>query len=350
MALDVCIKKSFGEFVLDVAFESSGGCMGILGASGCGKSMTLKCIAGIEQPDWGKIVLNGRTLFDSEKGISLRPQERKVGYLFQDYALFPTMTVGDNIQIGMRGTKEEKSLRLSKELERFQLQGLEKRYPAQLSGGQQQRAALARMLVCDPDILLLDEPFSALDGYLKDAVRMELQELIKDYRKDTLLVTHNRDEIYQFCDAMTILAQGKMILSGNTREVFKNPRKVEAARLTGCKNISKARKAGERQLEAMDWNITLNTCEPVTEEVAYVGIRAHHLTPCWKAGEENSMRIKAAGYAEAPFKKQYLFVNAEQESSRIWWLVNQSSITQEYNLKIPPYMIFPKESLLLLTS
>ena len=142
--------------------------MALLGASGCGKSVTLKCIAGIMTPDRGHIILDGETLFDSEKHINLPPQKRRVGYLFQQYALFPNMTVLQNIRCGIRsGSRAEKRRRAEKKLRRFRLEGLEKKYPTQLSGGQQQRTALARILASEPRAILLDEPFSALDGFLK---------------------------------------------------------------------------------------------------------------------------------------------------------------------------------------
>jgi len=165
MSLKVNIKKRLGNFNLDVAFETERGVFAILGASGCGKSMTLKCIAGIETPDEGRIELNGRILYDSAKKINLTPQKRRVGYMFQDYALFPNMTVEQNIKAGMGKHPEEEKVRSY--INRFRLEGMEKHYPAQLSGGQKQRVAMARMIASEPDILLLDEPFSALDSYLK---------------------------------------------------------------------------------------------------------------------------------------------------------------------------------------
>ena len=145
MAVSVDIEKKLHGFTLKVKLESDGSPMGILGASGSGKSMTLRCIAGIQTPDSGRIVVNDKVLFDSEKKINLKPQERKVGYLFQNYALFPTMTVEKNIACGYRGDKKHLKAKVADYIERYQLNGLEKRYPGQLSGGQQQRVALARI-------------------------------------------------------------------------------------------------------------------------------------------------------------------------------------------------------------
>ena len=165
--LKVNIKKELKEFDLDITFELKNGCLGILGPSGCGKSMTLKSIAGIVNPDTGFISLNTdeeTIFFDSNKKINLKPQIRNVGYLFQNYALFPNMTVEENIASGL---SNDDGKTVSEMIKRFHLDGLEKRYPRQLSGGQQQRVALARILAYNPDVILLDEPFSAMDTFLK---------------------------------------------------------------------------------------------------------------------------------------------------------------------------------------
>ncbi|MFR5131354.1 MAG: sulfate/molybdate ABC transporter ATP-binding protein [Terrisporobacter sp.] len=168
MSLILDIEKDFGSFYLKANIKQEKGVLGFLGESGCGKSMTLKCIAGIVKPDRGRIVLNGRVLFDSEKKINLPPQERRVGYLFQNYALFPHMTTKENIEIGLSNlSKDEKDKVVKEHLTKMKLEGFENRYPHQLSGGQQQRIAFARALACNPEILLLDEPFSALDNHLK---------------------------------------------------------------------------------------------------------------------------------------------------------------------------------------
>lgn len=350
MALQVQIKKDFGSFKLDVGFEMDGGCTGILGASGCGKSMTLKCIAGIQKPDDGKIVLNGRILFDSEKKINLPVQERNVGYLFQNYALFPTMTVEQNLAVVMRERKDEKRAKIAEQIQRFQLEGLEKRYPSQLSGGQQQRVALARMLLHRPDIIMLDEPFSALDGFLKDTLQLDMLELIREYQKDVLMVSHSRDEIFKFCDRMVLIADGNNILEGKTEDVFTNPRKMEAARLTGCKNISPIEKLGDYELYATAWGIRLHTEERIAEDVRYVGIRGHHMYPAWEDEEDNTMKITGAGYTETPFEKQYLLRNADmEEGERIWWMQKKESFSAGGQEELPPYMVFPKKRLMLLS-
>ena len=215
--LKVDIQKKLKEFDLDVDFELKKGCLGILGPSGCGKSMTLKSIAGIENPDEGIVSLtaDGETIyFDSSKKINLKPQKRNVGYLFQNYALFPNMTVEENIAVGLGGGNEE---RVSEMIKRFHLDGLGKRYPRQLSGGQQQRVALARILAYGPDVILLDEPFSAMDTFLKEQLRIELVNLLRNFDGLSILVTHDRDEAFQFCDELLVLDEGKIIARGETQ-------------------------------------------------------------------------------------------------------------------------------------
>jgi molybdate transport system ATP-binding protein len=349
MALQVNIRKKFTGFELNVEFETDGGCMGILGASGCGKSMTLKCVAGIEKPDHGRIVLNGKVLFDSEKGINLPARERRVGYLFQNYALFPTMTVEENLAIVLPGKKKDKLSLVAEQLGRFQLEGLEKRYPSQLSGGQQQRVALARMLLYSPDIIMLDEPFSALDGFLKDTLQMEMLELIRDYAGDVLMVSHSRDEIYKFCDRMILLSDGKTILKGSTKDIFRRPERMEAAKLTGCKNISSIEKISDYELYACDWKIKLKTEEKIGDSIRYVGIRGHNLIPVLGMEEENVMGIELAGFADTPFQRQYLFQNADDKtSSKIWWIQDKTDFEDGMLKNIPSFIRFPKEDLLLL--
>ena len=163
MNLVVNIEKRLRDFTLRANFTLTDTTLALLGASGSGKSMTLKCIAGLETPDRGQIVLNGRTLYDSSAGVNLPPQERSVGYLFQNYALFPNMTVRENIIFALDGSREEKERILAENVARFSLEGLEDARPSALSGGQQQRVAFARILARGADVLLLDEPTDHLD-------------------------------------------------------------------------------------------------------------------------------------------------------------------------------------------
>ena len=233
--IELDIHKRWGAFSLDVQLRHQGGILGLLGASGCGKSKTLQCIAGIERPDAGKIVVGTRTFFDSERQVNVPVPQRRVGYLFQHYALFPNMTVEENIRCGVRtaSPKGEARQQVRDMMERLRLTGLERQKPAELSGGQQQRVALARILVNEPDILLLDEPFSALDSYLKEKVMTELKDLLQQFPKDVVLVTHSRDEAYQLCQAIAVLDDGCVSACAPTKELFADPKSRVAAVLTG---------------------------------------------------------------------------------------------------------------------
>ena len=276
MSLYVDIEKRLGGFHLRVKVETDGEVLALLGASGCGKSMTLKCIAGVETPDRGKIVLNGRTLFDSEKKINLPPQKRRVGYLFQQYALFPNMTAAQNITCALRHLPHgEKSARLAELVKTFRLEGLEHLRPAQLSGGQQQRVALARIFASRPEALLLDEPFSALDSYLRWQLELSLMDTLQSYAGDVLFVSHSRDEVYRLCQSVCVLSGGLAEAKMPVRDLMDAPATRAAALLSGCKNVSRARRAGEYAVECLDWGVTLRTAQQVGEDVTFAGYRAH---------------------------------------------------------------------------
>ncbi len=320
MSLSVHIRKKAGDFRLSVDFEHEKGVTGILGASGCGKSMTLKCIAGIIKPDEGRIVLNGRVLFDSEKGINLKPQERNVGYLFQNYALFPNMTVEQNVLCGLSKVKSKqiKYEKLEHMLEVMELSEYRKQLPHQLSGGQQQRTALARILVSEPELLLLDEPFSALDAYLREQLQTQVHRILSDFGKDALLVSHNRDEVYYLCDQTAIMHQGSFLNHGRTKMVFSDPKSKAAAVLTGCKNIADAYKTGEYQVFVPDWGIHLQTKQPVGDKLCAVGLRAHYFNP---KARENIFPVVYAGERDDPFEVRLMFRYAGQKKGTpdIWW-------------------------------
>ena len=246
MSLIVDIEKKLGSFTLRSKFETDKGTMALLGASGCGKSVTLKCIAGIMTPDKGRIILDGETLFDSQKHIDLTPQQRRVGYLFQQYALFPNMTVIQNIQCGIRtGSRSEKQRRAAEQLRRFQLEGLEKKYPAQLSGGQQQRVALARILASEPRAILLDEPLSALDSFLKWNLELELSDLLSDFGGPILWVSHDLGECYRNCRTVCVIEDGTSSPVTDMEALIRHPATQSAARLTGCRNFLPAHRCGD---------------------------------------------------------------------------------------------------------
>lgn len=213
MGLDVKITKKLKEFTLESELHVEDGCTGLMGPSGSGKSITLKCIAGVETADSGRIVLDGKVLYDSEKKINLPPQKRKIGYLFQGYAMFPNMTIEENIKAGLKAKKlpkdeiNEKTMEMMK---RFHIEELAKRYPRQISGGQKQRAALARMLVCEPEVILMDEPFSALDEDLRDQMQDELARMLEKLNKPAILVSHSSKEVEILCDKKYRIKRGAM--------------------------------------------------------------------------------------------------------------------------------------------
>ena len=340
--LKVNIQKKLKEFDLNVDFELKKGCLGILGPSGCGKSMTLKSVAGIVNPDNGVISLttndiNGKTVFDSEAKINLKPQKRNVGYLFQNYALFPNMTVEENVAIGLPKDYDEK--RLTDMIKRFRLEGLEKRYPRELSGGQQQRVALARILAYSPDVILLDEPFSAMDTFLKEQLRIELSNILKDFDGFSILVTHNRDEVFQFCDELLILDKGKIIAKGTTHDVFENPKKVQVARLTGCKNISKVEIIDDYHIKSLEWGITFEVAEKISQDITHIGIRAHDFLPAEK-DDINSFDTINATKLEIPFEWQITLANG------LWWKLDKK--IHDHEFVIPDYLkVDPKNIILL---
>ena len=236
--LHVDIEKTLGSFHLRAKFDAERETLALLGASGCGKSMTLKCIAGIEKPDRGTITLDGRVLFDSKTHINLTPQQRRVGYLFQQYALFPNMTAAQNILCGIRtGSRAEKKKTLAALLRTFRLEGLEKKLPSQLSGGQQQRVALARILASEPQAILLDEPFSALDSYLKWELELELSELLGAFDGPILWVSHDLGECCRNCARVCVMEDGRTGELQPMQTLLDTPASVSAARLTGCKNF-----------------------------------------------------------------------------------------------------------------
>lgn len=209
--LEVQIYKKLAEFDLDASFQVDDNILGLMGASGSGKSMTLKCIAGIETPDQGRIVLNNRVLFDSEKKINVPIQKRNVGYMFQSYALFPNMNVYENISVGLRARKvKDVDIVVQKVMQQFRVFELASRYPKQLSGGQRQRVALARLMAYEPDVLLLDEPFSALDEDLKKDLLQELKSELQ-ISKPVIFVSHDKEEVNELCDLKYKIKQGEII-------------------------------------------------------------------------------------------------------------------------------------------
>ncbi|HVB55024.1 MAG TPA: sulfate/molybdate ABC transporter ATP-binding protein [Candidatus Acidoferrales bacterium] len=308
MALEVQLEKKLPDFTLDVSFVAGDGPLSILGPSGAGKTMLLRCIAGLERPDRGRIVLNGRVLLDGKNHIQISARERRVGMLFQHYALFPHRTLGDNIAFGIRHLpREEQSRRVAMLLARTHITGLEHRYPREVSGGEQQRAALARALAIEPQALLLDEPLSALDTHLRSQMEAQLQETFAAYSRPALLVTHNIEEAYRLSDQLLVLSRGRVAAMGAKERIFRCPPSLDVARLTGCKNFSRARVVSENTVEALDWRCQLRVAQAQPKgAAAYVGIRAHHIdfveSSAAGAQNENVFPCWLVRSSETPFR------------------------------------------------
>ena len=343
MSIQVDIKKKLGSFTLDVSLEAGNEALALLGASGCGKSLTLRCIAGIDTPDEGRIVVDGQVFFDSEKKIDLSPRQRRVGLLFQNYALFPNMTVEQNIAAGLR-EKENKAEKVAAYIRRFRLEELERRLPGQLSGGQQQRVALARMLISSPRVLMLDEPFSALDSHLRWEMEREVMGIIEDFPGTTLLVSHNRAEAYRICDQIAIYGSGTIDIQDEKWALFQDPRTYTAAQLTGCKNISPVIPSNGGQYEAADWGVCLSVPEG-SRAAKFLGIRAHDLCPATGPGE-NTFPYEVVKAIEDTFSMILLIRPAGSNCPGLLrW-----ELSREAYAALPPggLVQIPKEKLLLL--
>jgi molybdate transport system permease protein len=307
MALEIQVEKKLPEFTLDVSFTAGDAPLSILGPSGAGKTMLLRCIAGLERAQRGRIALGGRVLLDTERRVQVPARDRRVGMLFQHFALFPHRTVGENVAFGLQNLpSKEKERRVTALLERTHISGLERRYPRELSGGEQQRAALARALAIEPEALLLDEPLSALDTHLRSQMETQLQETFAAYRRPALLVTHNIEEAYRLSEQMLVLSRGRVAAFGAKEEIFRRPPSLEVARLTGCKNFSRARAISGSIVEALDWGCQLRLAHAPAGPVAHVGIRAHQVdfVEAGAAGgqQENIFPCWLVRSSETPFR------------------------------------------------
>lgn len=310
MSLDMKIKKHLGNFTLDMELSAENDVLALLGASGCGKSMTLRCIAGIETPDEGYIRVNGRTLFSSDQKINLSPQQRHVGLLFQNYALFPNMSVEQNIIMGMNGfklTKSEKKELCGQMLSRFYLEGLQKHKPSQLSGGQQQRVALARIMVSKPGILMLDEPFSALDSFLRWELEQELMRVLEDFEGTTLIVSHNRDEVYRISDNIAVVSNGRVDSFGDKKQIFTNPDTYQSALLTGCRNFSRVEYIDDSHLYSYDWDTKIRV-KNVHAGIRYIALKPGFMRILDREAE-NTARFKVIKSIDN-FNEQILILEA----------------------------------------
>jgi molybdate transport system permease protein len=259
-----------------------------------------------------------------QKRINLPSHCRKVSLVFQNYALFPHLTVAQNIQFGLKHlSKATRSFKLNQQLYRLQLQGLAHRYPHQLSGGQQQRVALARALATEPEVLLLDEPFSALDTHLRSQLERQLVETLAHYSGVTLFVTHNLEEAYRVCQKLMVMSGGKPIAFDEKHRIFEQPQTLRVAQLTGCKNFSRAIIQDSETIVAEDWGITLKVTNPIPFHLAQVGMRAHqiNLLPC--PGSPNTFPGWLADTSETPHRMT-LYIK----------LLQPSHHAQDYHLQV----------------
>ena len=360
--LFVDIQKNYGDFSLDINLEVHNKPLGLLGVSGSGKSMTLRCIAGLEVPDRGLISINNQIWFDARHKINIPSSQRRVGFVFQNYALFPHLTVRQNITFGVQNLPLiEQIERVDFQLQQMQLQGWEDYYPVQLSGGQQQRVALARALVMNPEILLLDEPFSALDTQLRSKMEKNLMEALAIYDGMTVMVSHNLEELYRICHDLLVISDGQVLASGHKQKIFHSPTTYEIARLTGCKNFSSVEIVSPYSVKALDWDCNLILENAIASQVNYVGIRAHQLTfeeleilrddyqqrdinifPCWLAqSSETPHRITLYIKLNSPathFNDYHFQVELFKEN---WQLLKYCSFP--WHLRLNPACLFVME-------
>ncbi len=319
IGLFVDIEKYLPGFNLSVTFNCQNQPLGLLGASGSGKSLILRSLAGVETPSRGRIVLNGRILFDSEKGINLPSRQRRIGFVVQNYALFPHLTVAENIAFGLSQKLPTKIIRqqIANQLELVQLPGMENRYPHQLSGGQQQRVAIARALASRPEALLLDEPFSALDTHLRAQLERQMIKTLSNYDGVTIFVTHNMDEAYRICENLLVMEKGRAIANNSKQKIFERPDSVSLAKITGCKNFSRAIIINNQQLKAIDWDVKLHTVSMIPDYLAYTGIRAHQIIFGRDLGDINTFPCWLANAIEGPHRVTlYLKLNQPSNHDR----------------------------------
>ena len=311
MSLEVDIEKKFKGFHLQSQFTAGDETMGLLGASGCGKSLTMRSIAGIERPDAGKIVVNGTVFFDRAPGkkarVDLTPQQRKTALLFQNYMLFPNLTVAQNVAAGISKdvSPADRDAMVQTELKRFGLSGFEKRYPVRLSGGQQQRVALARMLAARPGILMLDEPFSALDAHLKSVLEQNLVSLFDAFRGTILYVSHDIDEALRFCDRIAVVESGHIMEMGTGDDLVNRPQSQAGIKLSGCKNATPAERVGARRVWLPKWGVEVETAADVPEGVKCLGVRAFFLERADGPGR-NCFRMRVDRVSDSRFERTVL--------------------------------------------
>ena len=343
------IKKNFDglEVLKDISLDvEEGEVLSIIGPSGSGKSTILRCATGLETPDSGEIIKNG-----------------DVGLVFQQFNLFPHFSVLKNIVDAplkvQKRKKDEVYAQARSLLKKMGLADKEKAYPFQLSGGQQQRTALARIMAYEPEVILLDEPFSALDLYLKDRLEQEVLQMLESYMGTVIMVSHNRDEIYRFSEELFVMDKGRIVASGKTEELFQNPKNKTAAILTGCKNFSSIIYIDDHTVEAKEWGICLKTKRKVPKDAKWIGYRAHDFIPVWGTRGENMLKFQLESSARLPFEQNYYIAaenrignstekNGEKDKTMICWFVQREKMEEIEKKGFPDYLWIDEGKILFL--
>lgn len=344
MSLYVNFKKKLRDFEInaELNMKDSKLIYGILGSSGCGKSMTLKCIAGIEEPDSGEIVLGSDTLYNDKLRVNIPARKRKIAYLFQNYALFPHMNVEDNILISVKKIDDKIKSTYENLLNILHIAHLRKSYPKMLSGGESQRVALARIIMSNPNMIILDEPFSAIDEFLKEKLEIELISLLNSLNIPILMVSHSREEVYRCCDYIYVIDKGKIVDKGYTKEVFDKPKTVASAKITGCKNIFNAKVISDNEIYIKKLDIKLNLSMNIPGNIRAVGIRAHYLSP---KEERNTV---AELECKNPIMLNDMFENIIVFDKDIWWKSSKNEYRYDTIKDIPTKLYINEEALILL--
>jgi molybdate transport system ATP-binding protein len=324
--LKIKAQKTLPGFNLNVSLTAENGILAILGPSGSGKTMTLQSVAGLMKPDEGYVEINGRVLFDSENKINLPVQNRKVGFVFQHYALFPHLNVWENIAYGLKGrNREEIKKKVNQLLKNMNIDGLEGRYPRQLSAGQQQRTAIARALAPEPDVLLLDEPFSALDPLLKERLELELLDLQKVFGGSILFVTHDLNEGYKLGSMVAVYHSGSIIQHDTKENVFSHPANRNVAKMTGMRNLIEgvitAINGENITVDVSSWGECLRVVSSragnfFLNQNVLLGIRPEYITVDVASGE-NILAARAIHKMEGIASTNYRFhINSDSSGKR----------------------------------
>ncbi|MBR3570333.1 MAG: ATP-binding cassette domain-containing protein [Oscillibacter sp.] len=273
--LQVDIVKNGAGFRVDAQFEAGEGALALLGASGSGKSEVLRCVAGLSEPDEGRILLDGEPLFDSSRHLNVPPQRRKIGLLTPGYALFPHLTVRRNIAAGVVN-RAEREHAVEEQLRRFRLTELAERKPRQISELERQRVALARLTASRPVAILLDEPLSGRDSFLKFRMEQELSDYLSSFGGPVVWASHDRGEVYRNCRYVCVLENGLSQETISVERLLASPGTEGAARLSGCKNIVDAIPR-HNAIFIPEWGVTLRSAYPIPPLLRRVGIRAHQV-------------------------------------------------------------------------